>query len=196
MAVIIPIGKYSLPIKLEGIVDQNGNAFDKNYFLFTPTRFLYLIRVDGEKKGFKTLEMLQDYVYNSEHKEYSFRGIIFYCGFVVEEKFECEERLNLNNEVKYILPTNINCSETNKGAKYSFTSRIRNWVEKQYLNDSAPIWCNVEDFEVMKDGIELQLISNPEALIELERLNNLPEEPEKPTLFEKLRKLLGIYGNN
>lgn len=36
MAVIIPIGKYSLPIKLEGIVDQNGNAFDKNYFCSHP----------------------------------------------------------------------------------------------------------------------------------------------------------------
>ena len=174
-------------------------VYGENTFLFTPVRHEYLMKIDGKKFTFQSISEMQKYIYNSNHSDYSFRGIIFFCGFFVEEKFECDNILDLNKEVKFILKSDkINCSTPSKNNKRFFTSRIRNWINVQNLTDSTPIWCNVEGFQlpnvnlIINDEIpELELISIPENVVQLDELNKLPEN-NKPTLFERLRKLLGI----
>jgi len=203
---------FQVPIALEGLLNESETIrdgidsfyyleknFDKNWFLFTPVRHEYLMKIDGRKHTFQSISEMQKYIYNSNHNDYSFRGIIFYCGFFVEEKFECEDILDLNKEVKYLLKSDkINCSAPSKNNKRFFTSRIREWVKNQNLTDSMPIWCNVEGFEladlnlILEDEIpELALVSIPENVVELEELKKVPDN-NKVTFFAKIRKMFGL----
>lgn len=205
--------KFQVPIALQGIlkestdiVDSNNNyvasttvEFGENFYLFTPVRHEFLMKIDGKKHTFQSIAEMQKYIYNSNHSDYSFRGIIFFCGFFVEEKFECEKTLDLNREVKYLLKSDkINCATPSKNNKRFFTSRIRKWADEQNLTDSIPIWCNVEGFEladlniVFEDEIpELELVSNPENVVQLEELEKIPDN-NKITFFAKIRKMLGF----
>lgn len=203
---------FQVPIALEGLLNESETIrdgidsfyyleknFDKNWFLFTPVRHEYLMKIDGRKHTFQSIKQMQKYIYNSNHNDYSFRGIIFYCGFFVEEKFEYDSILDLNKEVKYILKSDkISCTVPKTTNKTTFTSRIRKWIEQQNLTDSMPIWCNVEGFEladlslILEDKIpELELVSNLENVVELEELKKVPDN-NKVTFFAKIRKMLGL----
>ena len=205
--------KFQVPTALEGLLkestdirDSNNNyvatttvEFGEKFYLFTPVRHEFLMKIDGKKFTFQSIAEMQKYIYNSNHNDYSFRGIIFYCGFFVEEKFECEPILDLNKEVKYLLKSDkLNCSTPSKNNKRFFTSRIRNWVNEQNLTDSMPIWCDVEGFEladlnlILEDEIpELELVSNPENVVQLEELKKVPDN-NKVTFFARIRKMLGL----
>ena len=192
--------KFQVPTALEDYSTQVEEVvFDKNWFLFTPVRYEFLMKIDGKKFTFQSINEMQKYIYNSSHNDYSFRGIIFFCGFFVEEKFECDTILDLNKEVKYLLKSDkINCSTPSKNNKRFFASRIRKWVDEQKLNDSMPIWCNVEGFEladfnlILEDEIpELELVSNPENVVQLEELKKIPDN-SKATFFARIRKMLGL----
>jgi hypothetical protein len=205
--------KFEVPIALKGHLKQthtfyNESIQDIDYvdvlfiekmFLFTPVRHEYLMKIDGKKFTFQSITEMQKYIYNSNHNDYSFKGIIFFCGFFVEDKFECEPSLDLNKEVKYLLKSDkINCSTPSKNNKRFFTSRIRCWIQSQNLTDSMPIWCDVEGFEladlniIFEDEIpELELVSIPENVVELEELKKVPDN-NKVTFFAKIRKMLGL----
>lgn len=192
--------KFQVPMALEDYSTQVEEVvFDENWFLFTPVRHEYLMKIDGKKHTFQSIAEMQKYIYNSNHSDYSFRGIIFFCGFFVEEKFECESILDLNKEVKYLLKSDkINCATPSKNNKRFFTSRIRKWIDEQNLTDSMPIWCNVEGFEladfnlILEDEIpELELVSNPENVVQLEELKKIPDN-NKVTFFARIRKMLGL----
>ncbi len=181
---------FEVPIKLEKTL-----GFSIRHFLFKPVRYEYLMKVDNKKFTFDTIKQLQEFIYNSTYENYSFRGVIFYCGFFVESKFNCESILDLNREVKYILHSDtINCKKPSIENKRVFTKRIRDWNEQQHLEDSVPIWCDVDDFKLKPIEIigEVVCVTTKEFKEELERLNNLPQSEAKLTFFARIRKFIGL----
>ena len=167
----------------------------KNNFEFYPVRFEYLMKIDDKKHTFETIQEMQNYIYSSNHVNYSFRGIIFYCGFFVNDKFDADRRLDLNREVKYILHSDkIGCLKATSTNKRVFMQRIRDWNEKQDLEGKTVLWCEVDDFKLRPFEITGEIISitSKEFTEELERLKNLPQDEGKVTFFAKIRKMLGL----
>lgn len=188
--IITPILTDEVNLGFEIPVKKSENNFE-----FYPVRFEYLMKIDDKKHTFETIQEMQNYIYSSNHVNYSFRGIIFYCGFFVNDKFDADRRLDLNREVKYILHSDkIGCLKATSTNKRVFMQRIREWNEKQDLEGKTVFWCEVEDFKLRPYELTGQIVSivNKEMETELKRLENLPQEPSKVTFFAKIRKMLGL----
>ncbi len=131
----------------------------ENTYLFTPVRNSLLFRLNGKKKIMNKLEAF-GFIITEPFETLEFAGAICYCGFTVDEPFEHDNLLDIKNEVKFRVPSQIFCEGKTTGERIRFISQIQQWIDKAHLTDSRPFWCNVNGFE-LKPIIEVEQVVKP-----------------------------------